>query len=113
MTTHRKISVREILAATDFSSSSSKAFEAGLALAQQFNARLHVLHVVPNASEVEAAKTRLESFTSEPIPGFEIVRAVSVGQAAPEILKYAQREKIDVIVLGTHGRSGLARALRG
>ena len=113
MTTRRTLSMREILVATDFSSPSSKAFEAGFDLAQHFGARLHVLHVVPDGSEVKTAKTELESFTSEPIRGFEIVRAVSVGQAAPEIVKYAQREKIDVIVLGTHGRSGLARVFMG
>jgi len=113
VTTRRTLSMREILVATDFSSPSSKAFEAGFDLAQHFGARLHVLHVVPDGSEVKTAKTELESFTSEPIRGFEIVRAVSVGQAAPEIVKYAQREKIDVIVLGTHGRSGLGRVFMG
>jgi nucleotide-binding universal stress UspA family protein len=113
MTTHRTFAVREILAATDFSAQSSQAFDAALALAQHFGARLHVLHVVPDASEQTTGKTKLESFTLEPIPGFEIVRAVSVGQAAPEIVKYAQREKIDVIVMGTHGRSGLVRVFMG
>jgi hypothetical protein len=45
--------------------------------------------------------------------GAAIVRAVSLGPAAAEIVKYAQREKIDVIVLGTHGRSGVARLILG
>jgi universal stress protein A len=113
MKSHRTLSVRAILAATDFSGPSRKALEAGVALAQHFGARFHVLHVVPDASQLKKAKAQLESFTSEPISGFEIVRAVSVGPAAPEIVKYAQREKIDVIVLGTRGRSGLARVFMG
>src|SRR5581483_10249924 len=50
---------------------------------------------------------------SDPARGVNIVKAVSLGPAAPEILKYAEREKVDLIVLGTHGSSGLSRALRG
>jgi nucleotide-binding universal stress UspA family protein len=111
--THPKLSVKEILAATDFSNTSSKAFEAGVALAQHFGARLHVLHVAPGAAQLKTAKTKLESFTSGLTPGFEIVRAVSVGHAASEILKYAEREKIDVIAMGTHGRGALARVFMG
>jgi K+-sensing histidine kinase KdpD len=69
--------------------------------------------VVSDASERNTAKAKLESLTADPIEGFEIVRVVSVGHAAAEITKYAERENMDVIVLGTHGRSGLARVLMG
>ena len=128
MTAHAAFAVRQILAATDFSAPSNKAFEAALALAQHFGARLHVLHVTAHerseckpdraqpssdASEQGTAEARLESLTAEPVEGVEIVIAVPVGQASEEIVKYAEREQIDVIVLGTHGRSGLARVLMG
>ena len=56
MAAQRSIAVREILAATDFSSQSSQAFDAALALAQHFGARLHVLHVAVDASEQEIRK---------------------------------------------------------
>ena len=113
MTAHRTFVVREILAATDFSTQSSHAFEAALSLADHFGARLHVFHVAADASEQEIAEAKLDALTAEQIEGVEIVRSVSVGQAAPEIVKYAQREKIALIVLGTHGRSGLARVFMG
>ena len=114
MTAHRDFAVREILAATDFSAQSSQAFEAALSLADHFRARIHVFHVAADASEQEIAKAKLEeAVTAEQIEGVEVVRSVSVGQAAAEIVKYAQREKIDLIVLGTHGRSGLARVFTG
>jgi nucleotide-binding universal stress UspA family protein len=113
MAAQRTIAVREILAATDFSSQSSQAFDAALALAQHFGARLHVLHVATDASEQEIAEGKLKSLTAEQVEGVAIVKVVCLGQAPPEIVKYAQHEKIDLIVLGTHGRSGLARVLMG
>ncbi len=109
----RTIVIREILAATDFSNGSHRAFEAALALAQHFGARLHVLHVVLDASEQRMALAKLKALTGETLEGTDVVRAVSVGQAAPDIVKYAGREKIDLIVVGTHGRTGLARVFMG
>jgi universal stress protein A len=107
------ISLREILAATDFSGHSHQAFEAALALAQHFGARLHVLHVISDPSKKEMAQAQLDALTEEQSDVIKIVRTVSVGHAASEIVKYAGREKIDLIVLGTHGRGGLARVLMG
>jgi nucleotide-binding universal stress UspA family protein len=108
-----QVSVREILAATDFSRSSHQAFEAALALAQHFDARLHVLHVISDSSKHEMAQSRLDALTAEQSDAIKMVRTVSIGHAASEIVKYAAHEKIDLIVLGTHGRGGLARVLMG
>jgi nucleotide-binding universal stress UspA family protein len=97
----------------DFSTQSSQALKAALALAQHFGARVHVFHVAADASEQKIAVAKLESLTAEPIEGVEFVRTVSTGHAAPAIVEYAEREKIDLIVLGTHGRSGLTRVFMG
>jgi nucleotide-binding universal stress UspA family protein len=113
MTTQPTLALREILAATDFSRQSGQAFEAALALAQYFRARLHVVHVAADASEKRDSAAQLEALTAGRIEGIESVKAVPVGRAASEIVKYAQREKIDLIVLGTHGRTRLARVLMG
>jgi nucleotide-binding universal stress UspA family protein len=110
---HRALAVREILVATDFSGPSNKSFEAALALAEHFSARLHVLHVAADTSERDEAEAKLESIMPKPIEGLEVLRAVRIGHAAPEIVRYAEREQIDLIVLGTHGRSGLTRVLMG
>ncbi len=101
----RTVTMREVLVAMDFSQQSARALDA--ALAQHFGARLHVLHVVPDVSEQKMALAKLKAFTGETLEGTEIARAVSVGQTAAEIVKYAGRKKIDLIVLGTHGRTGL------
>jgi nucleotide-binding universal stress UspA family protein len=42
-----------------------------------------------------------------------ITRAVRVGAAFMEIIEYAQSQQIDLIVIGTHGRSGFAHILMG
>jgi nucleotide-binding universal stress UspA family protein len=113
MISPRTIILREILVGTDFSQQSNRAFDAALALAQHFGARLHVFHVVLDASEQKMALAKLKALTAETLEGTEIVRAVSVGQAAQEIVRYAGRERIDLIVMGTHGRTGLAHVLVG
>jgi nucleotide-binding universal stress UspA family protein len=113
MSTQRSIAFREILAATDFSRQSGQAFEAALALAQHFGAHLHTVHVVSDASEKRTAQEKLDAFLRERIEGIEIAKAVLVGQAAHEVVNYAEREEIDLIVLGTRGRTGLARVLMG
>src|SRR5581483_8296055 len=112
VTTHRTLALREILVAVDFSPHSDQAFEAALVLAEHFGSRLHVFHAAADDFEIGIAEVKLNTL-SDPARGVNIVKAVSLGPAAPEILKYAEREKVDLIVLGTHGRSGLSRALRG
>ncbi len=41
------------------------------------------------------------------------VKKILIGDAASEIIRYAQEEKIDLIIMGTHGRKGLEKALFG
>ncbi|HZO84051.1 MAG TPA: universal stress protein [Verrucomicrobiae bacterium] len=113
MAKQRTIALHEILVPTDFSEQSKQAFDAALSLAQHFHARLHVFHVVRDHSEERDAETELKSWTREPIEGIESVNTVSAGHAESEIVKYAEQHKIDLIVMGSHGRSGLARVFMG
>ena len=107
------IHIREILFATDFSPHSDHAFLAALALAETFGARLHLLHVVHRAGELEAARARLNAFAEERVAAGKFTVAVAVGGPAREIVHYAEREKVGLIVMGTHGRTGLGHAVRG
>jgi nucleotide-binding universal stress UspA family protein len=107
------IRIRQILFASDFSPHASHAFDAALALAQHFGARLHLLHVVHHSHEEQAAWTRLEAFARERAKAAESVVVVATGQAAAQIVSHARREKVDLIVMGTHGRTGLAHVVRG
>jgi nucleotide-binding universal stress UspA family protein len=103
--------VREILAATDFSEQGEAAIRTALAYAAALRARVHLLHVSwPLERDVSRA---LQRYADEAGPGTRVVVATAGGDPAREIVKYATRHGIDLIVLGGHGRSGVSRALLG
>jgi nucleotide-binding universal stress UspA family protein len=124
--------MKKILFATDFSEGSSNALPYAIDLAKQYGAKLYLIHVlydvaktagwyVPHASideiyadmkkaaEAELAKTFIEGMQDLT----DIKRLVLTGIPHEEITKFAAEEKIDLIVLGTHGRRGLDRMLFG
>ncbi len=128
------IKLDRILVPTDFSTFSSPALNYGCAIAARFNAELHLLHVVPDPAmlvpeaaafsvesmEAQAEVMRMDSMNSLnklPADGWSnekpIVREVRVGPAFMEIIDYAREMDIDLIVIGTHGRSGLMHVLMG
>jgi nucleotide-binding universal stress UspA family protein len=107
------LSYRNILFATDFSQPSRVAGLTAADLARHFGARLHVLHVVPPVTDPAPAAPALRAAVAELGSGLSIVRASAMGRAASEIVKYARRNAIDLIVLGTHGRTGFSRAMLG
>jgi nucleotide-binding universal stress UspA family protein len=121
------VPVRCILAPTDFSEHSKAAFHLAVALARDHGAKLIVLHVreapVPSAapfgtvpSREEAAPSALEDkfvdfkMAHDAVP---IEYLVVSGAAVPEILRIAAAKHCDLIVMGTHGRTGLGRLLIG
>lgn len=99
---------REILAATDFSDNAEAAVALAAQTARSVGARLHLFHVL---SPVEQDVTRL--LAHEAAAAGAIVSAVATGDPADEILRYAAAHGIDLIVIGTHGRTGLSRLLLG
>lgn len=121
------IELRRILVPTDFSEYSAEAMKYACALAEKFDAELHLLHVLemhvsstpvfagglalsPHVQESrEAAEKSLLHIAS----GRQAIRATVVGPPFLEILRYARDHQIDLIVMGTHGRSGLAHVLLG
>jgi nucleotide-binding universal stress UspA family protein len=122
------IDLRRILVATDFSETSAAALRYGVALARRFAAQLYLFHAVGDpgeAAETEypiglfeamhnAAHDRLRQLLSaDELRELEPHCAMRVGPAADEIVRYAADCDIDLIVMGTHGREGMARALLG
>ncbi len=119
---------QRILVPTDFSPSSQRALEQAIALAHLTDAVIEVVHVLAPtpavaASEGLAILTRGETRDDaeeqldnwlDGIPGGELLaRRVLDGEPSREIVAFADRERFDAIVMGTHGRTGLARALIG
>jgi nucleotide-binding universal stress UspA family protein len=115
---------RTIVAALDFSDSAPDALAAALALAAVEPAgRVHLLHVVPSAAPelwsedlppvdlraveeawTDNARTQLATLAvSRALDPSSVTTAVVVGAAAVEILRYAEAQHADVIVLGSHG----------
>lgn len=107
------VQIREILLATDFSPDSDRAFRGALALAQHFSARLHLFHVVKRPRERESALAGLKALALKEMDRGDFEIAIAVGNPAHEIVRYAERKKMDLIVMGTHGRTGFAHVLLG
>src|SRR5476651_147597 len=118
------LTVRGILHPTDFSDLSNNAFRFACCLAQDYHAPLHVLHV---ATTFEAYKDELvfmkrseqylakdwEKLGEYQWPGVEVRRLMEEGEAAEQIIRVSHSIRCDFIVMGSHGRSGLARLLLG
>jgi universal stress protein A len=127
------IKLQRLLLPTDFSEFSAAARMYACAFADQFRADLHVLHVIqdlaplvpePGAAlappvdylrELELNAQAMLERVIDPqwSVGKTIVRAVRQGPPFLEIVRYAQEANIDLIVMGTHGRSALAHMLMG
>ncbi len=125
---------RLILCPVDFSELSAHALQYAASLANKYGASLHVLHVVdeafqywmamgPNSVPVgpppeellTAAKEGMVRFieAQPPCVDGKAVTQVVLGRPFVEIIRYAREAKADLIVLGTHGRSGLSHMLLG
>ena len=105
------VPVREILAASDFSAQGAAAIRTALAYGAAFGARVHVLHV--NWPPERHLAALLQRYAEEAPPGVRVVTATAGGDPAREIVRYATRHGVDLIVLGAHGRSGVNRILLG
>ena len=123
--------VRNILLPTDFSAYSAFALEHALTFSIMYGARLHVLYVAkePELAEIKvhpaitenlpaghADRTReeLHQFVLQWLPSqSKVIEAVKNGQPHREIVKYAEEEEIDLIVIATHGRTGLPHLMMG
>jgi nucleotide-binding universal stress UspA family protein len=107
-----ELTVRQILFPTDYSDISAHAGRTAAQMARHFGARLHVVHVVPPVTDPGPADA-LPAAIATLGDGLDIVSAVLNGRPAREIAEYAARHAVDLIVMGTHGRKGVSRAVLG
>ena len=116
--------LKKILAPTDFSDLSARGVRYACQLAKEVGAELIILNVVlldetnvVDKREVERHKKRLDEFIAEKIAGagadLKIRNVVDAGQPFGAIIDCAENERIDLIVMSSHGRSGLSRMLIG
>ena len=119
------IRLNNVLVAVNFDDTSNVALVYARSLARTFGARLHVLHVMenlflrpmandPRAIEAGTTKRLLDCLTDDDRSALHAVPVVRKSDdPADEIVKYAKSDGIDLIVMGTHGRPGLAHLLMG
>jgi nucleotide-binding universal stress UspA family protein len=124
--------IKTILFPTDFSEGSANALKYAVDMSKKYGAKLYVIHViydiakasgwyVPHTSvdqmykDIEAsAKKELERFGVEELEGIKnIERSVITGVPHEEIVNFANKNKIDLIIIATHGRKGIDRLLFG
>jgi nucleotide-binding universal stress UspA family protein len=117
--------IRKILFPTDFSEHSRAAFEVACALARDYRAELLVVHVhrppqvfAPDgiALAVPEEPLDLRARLAQVRPADSQVKVeyhLAEGDPATEILSIAQSRGSDLIVMGTHGSTGLSRLLMG
>jgi nucleotide-binding universal stress UspA family protein len=123
--------IRRILCPIDFSETSKPAFEYAVALAAQLGAELELFHVyqlpayaLPEGgleilagleAEIEnQLQQQLDAFAKYSTePSVKITTVLGTGVPYVEIIRAAKQRKADLIVIGTHGRTGLAHLLIG
>ena len=125
------IQLKKILLPTDFSDYSATATKYACELATKFDAELHLLHALEIQATTPAFVMGLAipSYTHESQAAVEtamnnvldsqwsadrtVVHAIVEGSPKVEIIQYARKHAIDLIVLATHGRTGLSHVIMG
>ena len=106
--------VRTLLFPTDFSSYSNQAYLHAVTLAEKHRATLIVLYVAPPGQEAEREHWRGQLEQIRPAnPRISVEHLLLEGDPASEIVRYARDGRVSLIVMGTHGRTGVERLLMG
>jgi nucleotide-binding universal stress UspA family protein len=122
-----RIELKKILFATDFSAASAAALPYAGTLAKRFDSKLFALHVrgpvinpmtppagwpaLEKAAEIEAREQR-ETLRNS-VPGVEPTVLIEEGDVWTHLKAVIEKENIDLVVIGTRGRSGLGKLLLG
>lgn len=133
--------IENILVPVDFSSYSTEALHYAATIADRFSSSLLVLHVIPKDVETiatqtqsryvsrgrpveyptrvgqidlrEEAQSALRQFLSSQLSERAVEQRVAIGHPFEQILQTTESEQVDLIVMGTRGRTGLARMVMG
>ncbi len=125
--------IQRVLFATDFSKASARAFDTAVSLARANRSALIILHVIAPFTPImpeqyigthtweqidlegrQWAKRELASLTKKATKaGIPATNLVAVGEPARQIVRAARTKNADLLVLGTHGRTGLTRFFLG
>jgi universal stress protein A len=126
------IRLQKILLPTDFSNYSTAATKYACEMATRYDAELHLLHILEahlsltpdfgmglalpkysNESRAAAQKSMTGILDPKWSAGRMVIQAMVEGSPKVEIVRYARNQEIDLIVLATHGRTGLSHVIMG
>ncbi len=124
------MNIKTILLPVDFSHSSDAALSFASSLAAESQGLLYLVHVGEDspaylagyggfaytpelAKKIEVENRELLDQIQPTVAGVKHERHYLTGDPAHEILSFAERENVDLIVIGSHGRTGLSRLLLG
>ncbi|HUX60843.1 MAG TPA: universal stress protein [Ignavibacteriaceae bacterium] len=125
------VEYKNILVPTDFSTNSVQALEFGHMLAKQNNSTLHVLHIIEpvynqnqilddfNEKRYEQsryldAEEELRRFINKiSSQGVDIIEVLTPGKPYEQILYYSRKNNVDLIVIASHGWTGLSHLITG
>lgn len=125
------LTLKRILHPTDFSDGSNRALKYACSLATQFNTELHLINVVHDAGlisppisgfippdyykqQIQYATEELAALPEKVLShSGSVVRNVCEGIPFVQIIRYAKEHAIDMIVMGTHGYTGVKHMIMG
>ncbi len=119
--------VKKVLWPTDFSQNAEQALPYVISLGEKYQTEVHVLYVIEELAlhepwygefdqshidkihewEKNKAEKRLDEICSSYLNGCPLyVRHIAIGDPAEEIIKLSEKEKMDMVVIASHGRKG-------
>ncbi|HKJ82010.1 MAG TPA: universal stress protein [Ignavibacteriaceae bacterium] len=122
---------KNILVPTDFSDNSIQALEFACILGRQSNSTLHVMHVIEPAlhsfrsadgfqqerfvqsRQLDAEEEMRRFLSNISIKDIQIIEALNSGKPYEQILQYSHKAKIDLIIIASHGWTGLTHLITG
>jgi len=125
---------KKVLFCTDFSENSDYAFEFAYGIAKRDEGLLYILHVIPRNPNQEMIRGYIsedilrniqkgleqelddnykERYTKKIEDAVEFEVVTKSGREDEEIIKFAKKETVDIIVMGTHGKTGMEHVLFG
>jgi nucleotide-binding universal stress UspA family protein len=111
--------LRKILVTTDLSDYSLAAVEYAASFGLLYSSTLHLLHVVDSKeghrlhSDAEAHRMLEEFVAANVSPDVRFIPVVRMGHPAEEVCRFAEEEGVDLVIVATHGRTGLRHILLG
>jgi nucleotide-binding universal stress UspA family protein len=111
--------LRKILVTTDLSEYSLAAMEYASSFGLLYSSNLFLLHVIdhresPHGRTEDEARKALDNFVEKRInPDVNLVPVIRFGNPALEIRRFAEEEGMDLVVMATHGRTGLRHIVMG